>query len=218
MEGARRMVNARRPPVNGAPLPVRPPDGGLDSAVSALPTPHPQPRDPGVEHLRALIRDVPDFPIPGILFRDVTPLLRDPRGLRSVVDALAERYRDQGIGAVAGVESRGFIFGAPLAMALGVGFVPIRKLGKLPADKVRREYALEYGSNTLEMHRDAVDPGQRVLLVDDLLATGGTALAAARLVEDVGGVVAAITFVIELSALNGRKELGEYEVHALLEY
>ena len=171
-----------------------------------------------MEHLRALIREVPDFPIPGILFRDVTPLLRDPRGLASVVDALAERYRGAGLAAVAGVESRGFIFGAPLAVALGVGFVPIRKLGKLPAEKVRREYALEYGSNTLEMHRDALERGDRVLLVDDLLATGGTALAAAQLVEDVGGVVAAVAFVIELAALNGRRELGNYEVHALLEY
>lgn len=171
-----------------------------------------------MEHLRALIRDVPDFPIPGILFRDVTPLLRDPAGLAEVVSLLAERWRGAEVGAVAGIESRGFIFGAPLAVALGVGFVPIRKLGKLPADKVRREYALEYGSNTLEMHRDAVRPGERVLLVDDLLATGGTARAGAQLVEDVGGVVCGISFVIELSGLGGRKELSGYDVQALLSY
>ncbi|HEU0016298.1 MAG TPA: adenine phosphoribosyltransferase, partial [Longimicrobium sp.] len=157
-----------------------------------------------MEHLKALVRDVPDFPTPGILFRDVTPLLRDPRGLAQVVDAFTERYRGRGIDAVAGVESRGFIFGAPLALALGVGFVPIRKLGKLPADRVRREYALEYGTNTLEMHRDAVRPGERVLVVDDLLATGGTAGAAAGLVEEVGGRVEELAFVIELTFLPGR--------------
>ncbi|HWK88486.1 MAG TPA: adenine phosphoribosyltransferase [Longimicrobium sp.] len=171
-----------------------------------------------MEHLKALIRDVPDFPTPGILFRDVTPLLRDPRGLAQVVDALAGRYRGREIDVVAGVESRGFIFGAPLAHALGLGFVPIRKLGKLPADTVRREYALEYGTNTLEMHRDAVHPGERVLIVDDLLATGGTAGAAAGLVEDVGGVVAELAFVIELTFLPGREALAAYPVHTLLSY
>jgi adenine phosphoribosyltransferase len=171
-----------------------------------------------VEHLRTLVREVPDFPIPGILFRDVTPLLRDPLGLAGVIEALAERYRGAEIGAVAGIESRGFIFGAPLALALGVGFVPIRKVGKLPADKVSCEYALEYGTNTLEMHRDGVRPGERVLLVDDLLATGGTARAAARLVEDVGGSVAGAAFVIELCALQGRQVLEAYDVHALMAY
>jgi len=171
-----------------------------------------------VHDLKTLIRDVPDFPLPGILFRDVTPLLRDPRGLRSVVDAFAERYRDQGIAAVAGVESRGFVFGAPLAMALGIGFIPIRKVGKLPAETVRREYALEYGTNTLEMHADAVTPGERVLLVDDLLATGGTARAAVELIEAVGGSVVAAAFVIELAFLNGRAALPGTEVHALIAY
>lgn len=171
-----------------------------------------------MEHLRALIRDVPDFPIPGILFRDVTPLLRDPAGLRAVVDALAERWRDRGIDAVAGVESRGFLFGAPLALALGVGFVPIRKLGRLPAHTVQRDYALEYGTATLEMHADAVRPGERVLVVDDLLATGGTARAAAGLVEEVGARVAGVAFVIELAALGGRDALSGYELHALMEY
>jgi adenine phosphoribosyltransferase len=171
-----------------------------------------------MEHLKALIRDVPDFPMPGILFRDVTPLLRDPGGLRQVVDAFAARYRGQGVDVVAGIESRGFLFGAPLAVALGVGFVPIRKLGKLPAERISREYALEYGTNALEMHRDAVRPGERVLLIDDLLATGGTARAAAELIEELGGRVAEVAFVIELGFLNGRAALEGRPVHTLLAY
>jgi adenine phosphoribosyltransferase len=171
-----------------------------------------------MEHLKALIRDVPDFPLPGILFRDVTPLLRDPAGLKQVVDAFADRYVGRGVQVVAGIESRGFLFGAPLALALGVGFVPIRKLGKLPAEKISREYALEYGTNALEMHRDAVQPGERVLLIDDLLATGGTARAAAALIEELGGEIAEVAFVIELAFLNGRSALEGYPVHALMEY
>lgn len=171
-----------------------------------------------MEHLKALIRDVPDFPLPGILFRDVTPLLRDPAGLKQVVDAFADRYGGRGIQVVAGIESRGFLFGAPLALALGVGFVPIRKLGKLPAEKISREYALEYGTNALEMHCDAVQPGERVLLIDDLLATGGTARAAAALIEELGGEIAEVAFVIELAFLNGRGALDGYPVHALMEY
>ena len=171
-----------------------------------------------MEHLKALIRDVPDFPMEGILFRDVTPLLRDPSGLRQVVDAFADRYRGQGIGVVAGIESRGFLFGAPLALALGVGFVPIRKPGKLPAERITREYALEYGTNALEMHRDAVSPGERVLLIDDLLATGGTARAASELIEELGARVAEVAFVIELAFLNGRAALDGRPVHALMAY
>ena len=171
-----------------------------------------------MEHLKALIRDVPDFPIPGILFRDVTPLLHHPRGLREVVDRLAEEYGGRGIDRVAGIESRGFIFGAPLALALGVGFVPVRKPGKLPADTVRQEYALEYGTSALELHRDAVRPGERVLVVDDLLATGGTARASARLVEELGGVVAGAAFVIELTFLGGREALAGYDVLSLVRY
>ncbi len=171
-----------------------------------------------MEHLKELVRAIPDFPIPGILFRDVTPLLRDPRGLREVVDRLAEDFRGAGIDVVAGIESRGFIFGAPLAMALGVGFVPIRKPGRLPYDKVSREYALEYGTNVLEMHADAVRSGERVLIVDDLLATGGTAGASAHLVEAIGGVVAAAAFVIELEFLGGRKALAGYDVRSLITY
>lgn len=171
-----------------------------------------------MEHLKSLIRDVPDFPMQGILFRDVTPLLRDAAGLAQVVDALAERYRGQRIDVVAGIESRGFIFGTPLAVALGTGFVPIRKLGKLPADKITREYALEYGTNSLEVHRDAVQPGERVLLVDDLLATGGTARAASGLLEDLGAEVVETAFVIELAFLNGRAAMEGRPVHALLTY
>ncbi|HEX2190690.1 MAG TPA: adenine phosphoribosyltransferase [Longimicrobiaceae bacterium] len=171
-----------------------------------------------MEHLKELVRAIPDFPIPGILFRDVTPLLRDPRGLGEVVERLAAEYRGAGIDAVAGIESRGFIFGAPLAVALGVGFVPIRKPGRLPYEKVSREYGLEYGTNVLEIHADAVEPGQRVLIVDDLLATGGTASASAHLVEAIGGVVAAVAFVIELEALEGRRALDGYDVLALIRY
>jgi adenine phosphoribosyltransferase len=171
-----------------------------------------------VEHLKDLIRAVPDFPLPGILFRDITPLLRDPSGLRQVTDELARRWADRGIQVVAGVESRGFLFGAPLAMALGVGFVPVRKPGKLPAEKVSREYALEYGTNTLELHRDALAHGERVLLVDDLLATGGTARASADLVAQLGGTVVGAAFVIELTFLEGRSALPGVEVDALIAY
>jgi len=171
-----------------------------------------------VDHLKSLIRDVADFPQPGILFRDVTPLLRDPAALREVVAHFADRYRGAGIDTVAGIESRGFIFGAPLAVELGVGFVPIRKLGKLPAEKIHLEYALEYGTAALEMHVDAVSPGERVLLIDDLLATGGTARAAAQLVATMGGDIAAVAFLIELEFLNGRSVLDAYDVYSVLKY
>jgi adenine phosphoribosyltransferase len=173
---------------------------------------------PSMEHLKALIRDVPDFPQPGILFRDVTPLLREPDALRQAVAHLAERYRGAGIGAVAGIESRGFIFGAPLALELGVGFVPIRKVGKLPAEKINLEYALEYGTAALEIHVDAVSAGVRVLLIDDLLATGGTAQAAATLVETLGAEVASIAFLIELEFLAGRERLQGHDVYSMLKY
>jgi adenine phosphoribosyltransferase len=170
-----------------------------------------------VEHLKTLIRDIPDFPQPGILFRDITPLLRDPTAFREVIAAFAERFRGR-VDAVAGIESRGFIFGAPLALELGVGFIPIRKVGKLPGEKITRAYELEYGTNVLEIHADAVRPGERVLLVDDLLATGGTAHAAAGLIDAVGGTVEAVAVVIELLFLQGRAALQGHEVHALLEY
>ncbi|HEX8829949.1 MAG TPA: adenine phosphoribosyltransferase [Longimicrobium sp.] len=170
-----------------------------------------------MEHLKKLVRDVPDFPHAGILFRDVTPLLRDAGALREVVTAFAERFRGQ-VDAVAGIESRGFIFGAPLAVELGVGFVPVRKAGRLPAARISREYDLEYGTSVLEMHADAVRLGERVLVVDDLLATGGTARAASALVAELGGTVAAVAVVIELLFLQGRAALPGTEVHALLRY
>jgi adenine phosphoribosyltransferase len=153
------------------------------------------------------------------VFRDITPLLRHPRALNEVIEALASGLGRGDVDAVAAVESRGFIFGAPLAIRLGAGFVPIRKLGKLPATTIRREYALEYGSGHLEMHRDALRPGDRVLLVDDVLATGGTAAAAAAMVEELGGRIIEIAFVVELLALGGRGRLPEtYPVRALLEF
>jgi len=166
----------------------------------------------------ALIRDIPDFPKPGILFRDITPLLGDPEALAEVVDALAEQAKVFRPDLIIGIESRGFLFGTPLALKLGVGFAPIRKLGKLPHERITEEYALEYGANTVEMHRDAVRPGQRVVIVDDLLATGGTAAAAARLIERLGGVVAGCCFVIELALLKGRDALPGHNVSALIAY
>ena len=169
-----------------------------------------------IEALRAKIRDIPDFPQPGILFRDITPLLADPAAFRQVVDAMAAPYA--GIETVVAIESRGFILGAPLAYALDAGLVPVRKLGRLPAATVREEYALEYGSNTVEVHQDAIAPGERVVIVDDLLATGGTVRAAANLVERLGGVIAGITVLAELTALRGRDLLPDYEVRSLVAY
>ncbi len=157
--------------------------------------------------LKALIRDIPDFPKAGILFRDVTTLLRDPEGLRYTIDNLAEAFADQEIDAVVGTESRGFIFGAALAYCLGSGFVPVRKPGKLPASIYAHEYELEYGTDRLEIHQDAFEPGARVLVVDDLIATGGTAAATGKLVEQAGGSLVGFGFIIELLALGGRKLL-----------
>ena len=171
-----------------------------------------------MDHLRALVRDVPDFPFAGIVFRDITPLLRHAPSFAEVVHRLEERFRDAAIDLVVGIESRGFLFGAPLALALGAGFAPVRKLGKLPAGTIRREYALEYGSNQLEMHRDALAGGARVLVHDDLLATGGTASALCRLVEQLGGEVIGCAFVIELAFLDGRGRLRPHEVHSLISY
>lgn len=168
--------------------------------------------------LAAFIRDVPDFPIPGILFRDITPLLADPAAFRSVVDTFAEHCRARGIDAVVGIESRGFIFGTPLAYLLKVPFVPVRKAGKLPAERMSVEYALEYGTSQLDIHADALTAGQRVVIVDDLLATGGTAAATAQLVERIGGSVEEFLFLIELGFLNGRKKLQGYPVTTLLKY
>jgi adenine phosphoribosyltransferase len=166
--------------------------------------------------LVALVRDVPDFPQPGIIFRDITPLLGNGAALRSAVDALAGLYQE--IDSVIGIESRGFILGAPVAYALGVGMVPVRKLGRLPRATERADYALEYGTNTVEIHADALRPGERVLIIDDVLATGGTAAATAELVERLGGQVAGIAVLIELSDLGGRERLADYHVTSLLQY
>ncbi len=168
--------------------------------------------------LRATIRDVPDFPKPGILFKDITPVLSDPALFPAVIRDLAEPYAGQTIDHVVGIESRGFIFGAPLAMRLGAGFVPIRKPGKLPHRTVRVEYALEYGTDALEAHVDAVRPGDGVLLVDDVLATGGTAAAAVRLVERLGGRIVGAAFVVELAFLGGRERLTELPVRSIVRY
>lgn len=166
--------------------------------------------------IAAFIRDVPDFPKKGIMFKDITPLLNDAQGLKETADQLAEPYRQQQVDLVAGVESRGFIFGTQLAERLDVGFVPIRKPGKLPYRKISRTYGLEYGTATIEIHTDAIHKGQRVLMVDDLLATGGTMSAACDLVEELGGEVVACAFVIELTFLPGRDHLQGYTVDSLL--
>ena len=171
-----------------------------------------------MEQLKARIRHIPDFPKPGILFYDITMLLRDPQGFAEMVDALAAPHRGTGIDVVVGIESRGFIMGAAVAYALGCGFVPIRKPGKLPSTTLRESYALEYGTDTLEMHTDAITPGQRVLIVDDVLATGGTAAAAARLVRAVGGDLVALGFLIELEFLQGRTRLPGEQVASVLQY
>src|ERR1035437_1092731 len=167
--------------------------------------------------LKKLIREVPDFPKPGILFYDISTLLKDRGGLAAVIDGLKDRYRDTRVDVVVGMEARGFIFAPALAYALGAGFVPVRKPKRLPAETISVSYDLEYGKDSLEMHKDAVSPGSRVLIVDDLLATGGTAAAAARLVREAGGTVAGLGFVVELTFLSGRAKLPEYDVFSLLQ-
>lgn len=164
------------------------------------------------------VRDVPDFPQQGVLFKDITPLLQDAAAFRAAMDRLAAHYAGSGIQTVVGVESRGFIFGAPLAYLLNCGFVPVRKFGKLPAETVNVEYALEYGTNVVEVHTDAIKPGERVLIVDDLLATGGTVSAAIELVEKLGGHIAGIAFLVELTYLKGRQKLQDHDVFALMKY
>ncbi len=168
--------------------------------------------------LKTFIRDVPDFPKPGILFKDITPLLRSPKALDFTIAALAAPFLDKGITIVAAIESRGFIFGSCVARMLGAGFVPIRKPGKLPWTKRRNEYVLEYGSDALEIHDDAVGDHDRVLLVDDLLATGGTAAAASCLIQDCGATLAGASMVIELTFLDGRKKLNGVALHTLIQY
>jgi adenine phosphoribosyltransferase len=168
--------------------------------------------------LREFVRDIPDWPQPGIIFRDITPLLAAPDAFALTVDTLAAPYADQPIDKVIGIEARGFVFAAPLAYRRGAGFVPVRKVGKLPWDIESEEYSLEYGTDLLEIHRDAVHPGERVLIVDDVIATGGTAAASARLVERLGGIVVGFTFLLELVALNGRAQLEDRPVHVVLRY
>jgi adenine phosphoribosyltransferase len=171
-----------------------------------------------MNHLKSLIREVPDFPKHGILFYDITTLLKDAAGLHSLIDELGAGYSDQRIDKVVGIEARGFIFAPAVAYALNAGFIPVRKPKKLPAAVERVEYQLEYGTDALEIHRDAVDPGENVLIVDDVLATGGTAAAVTKLVEKLGGKVVGLGFVIELDFLKGREKLPGYQIRALLHY
>jgi adenine phosphoribosyltransferase len=168
--------------------------------------------------LKAKIRNVPDFPKPGILFYDITTLLRDRDGFHHVVEALAAPFKGQNVDLIVGIESRGFILGGAVADALGAGFVPVRKPGKLPARAVKESYALEYGTDALEIHEDAVTPGQRVVIVDDVIATGGTAKATASLVRRLGGTVQALAFLVELEFLNGREKLAGETIHTVIRY
>jgi adenine phosphoribosyltransferase len=171
-----------------------------------------------MDNLKQLIREVPGFPKPGILFYDITTLLKNPAGFHAIIDGLKDHYSGAKVDVVIGIEARGFIFAPALAYALGAGFVPVRKPKKLPAETVSVTYDLEYGTDTLEMHKDALDEGKRVLIVDDLLATGGTAAAAARMITGLGGEVVGIGFVVELTFLHGRQKLAGYDVSSLLQY
>jgi adenine phosphoribosyltransferase len=168
--------------------------------------------------LKTLVREVPDFPKPGILFYDITTLLKDRRGFARLIDALTEHYINKDIELVLGIEARGFIFGPALAYRLNAGFVPVRKPKKLPADVLQWKYELEYGHDTLEIHRDSIKPGQRIIICDDLLATGGTAKATADMAKSLGGDICGLGFAIELDALKGREKLREYDVYSLLHY
>ncbi len=168
--------------------------------------------------LAEMIRDVPDFPKEGIIFKDITTLIKHPQAFKEAVDVLADQYAERKVDLVAAVEARGYIFGAPIAYKLGAGFIAVRKVGKLPAETLREEYALEYGTDCVEMHRDAIQPGQRVLIVDDLIATGGSAAATARLVEALGGEVVGIAFLIELTFLKGVEKLKGYDVYTVIQY
>jgi adenine phosphoribosyltransferase len=170
------------------------------------------------QDLRAKIREIPDFPKPGILFYDITTMLKDAAAYKEAIDLMIEPYRDKGIDLVVGMESRGFIFSGPIAYQLGAGFIPVRKLGKLPAETVSVEYALEYGSNTLEIHRDAILPGQRVLIVDDLLATGGTVRGTIELVERLQGQIVGLAFLVELLFLKGKDRLQGYTTTSVIQY
>ena len=179
----------------------------------------PEPIKPvNVEALKALVRTVPDFPKPGILFYDITTLLKDKTGFAKMIDALASHYIERKVDLVLGIEARGFIFGPALAYRLNAGFVPVRKPGKLPAETVRVSYDLEYGSDALEIHKDAIQPGQRVVLVDDLLATGGTMEATVKLARQLGGEIVGLAFAVELDFLKGRERFKEFDVFSLLHY
>lgn len=171
-----------------------------------------------MEHLRNLIRDVPDFPKEGIVFKDITPLLQNPKGLRDSIEGITDHFKNRHIDIVVGAEARGFILAPIVAFSLGAGFVPIRKPGKLPYEKASMTYTLEYGTDTLEIHRDGIKEGQQVLMVDDLLATGGTMNACCKLVESLGGNIVACTFLIELGFLNGREVLSKYDLFSLIKY
>ena len=171
-----------------------------------------------MESLKAKIRDIPDFPEPGILFKDITPLVQDPASMRLAISELVKPFKNSRITAVAGMEARGFIFGSLVAWELGIGFIPLRKPGKLPYDVQTVDYKLEYGQASLEAHIDAIQPGDRILLIDDLLATGGTAKASCELIEKLGGKVEACAFVIELAMLHGRDQLKNYPIHTLIQY
>jgi adenine phosphoribosyltransferase len=168
--------------------------------------------------LASMIRDVPDFPVKGILFKDITTLIRDADAFREAIDQMTARFQGTPIDLVVAVESRGFVFGAPIAYKLGAGFIPVRKPCKLPAQTIRQEYSLEYGTNVLEMHKDAIRPNQRVLIVDDLLATGGSAHATINLVEQLGGKVVGLAFLVELLFLHGKEKLQGYDVYSALQY
>jgi len=168
--------------------------------------------------LASLIRDVPDFPVTGVLFKDLTTLMKDGAAFRQAIEALIEPYRGVEVDLVAAIESRGFIFAAPVAYSLGAGFIPIRKPGKLPAETIQAEYTLEYGSNVLEVHRDAIRPGQKVLLIDDLLATGGSARAAVQLIERLGGQVVGIAFLVNLTFLKGIENIADYDVYSVIDF
>ena len=170
------------------------------------------------DELRAKIREIPDFPKPGILFYDITTLLKDPVAYRAAIDAMLAPYAGMKVDIVVGMESRGFIFSAPMAYQIGAGLVPVRKLGKLPAETISVEYALEYGSNTLEVHRDAIQPGQKVLVVDDLLATGGTVRGTVELVQRLQGEIVGLAFLVELSFLKGRERLSDLKVSSVIQY
>jgi adenine phosphoribosyltransferase len=180
---------------------------------------HIEAADPvSVDDLRAKIREIPDFPKPGILFYDITTMIKEPQAFAEAIELMLEPYRETKVDVVVGMESRGFIFSAPMAVQLNAGFVPVRKLGKLPAETVSVEYSLEYGTNTLEIHRDALAPGQKVLIVDDLLATGGTVLGTIELVQMLKAEVVGLSFLVELMFLKGRERLRDQQIHSVIQY